>query len=64
MLGTRMKVDGVTPERRCAEVAEILARAIVRLRIRAALPSPENPLDSAPNCLEVSRETRLSVHPG
>jgi hypothetical protein len=48
------------------EVATILAAAVVRLRLRAALPGPdpgaEKPPESAPNCLEVSNRTRLSVH--
>ncbi len=63
--------DAMTGEKRLQEVARILAGGIVRLRTRAALPgadgtdgriekSPEN----QPNCLEVSGETRLSVHRG
>jgi hypothetical protein len=45
------------------EVAAILATAILRLRGRAALPNA-NPPDSSPTGLEVSPETRLSVHRG
>jgi hypothetical protein len=59
------RTDGImTPEQRRAEVTEILAVAVVRLRIRAALPClPKSP-ESAANCLEVPSETRLSVHAG
>jgi hypothetical protein len=58
----------MTPEQRRGEVAEILAAAVVRLRLRAALPTErpgtEKPAESAVNPLEVPSETRLSVHTG
>jgi hypothetical protein len=61
----------LTAEKRCREVAGILAPGVLRLRSRAALlgvlrpdPGPENLPDSVPNCLEVSSETVLSVHTG
>jgi hypothetical protein len=53
---------------RLHEVATILAAGILRLRSRAALPSehpgPNNPSESAEDCLEVSAKTVLSVHTG
>jgi hypothetical protein len=56
----------LTAEQRRSELAAILAAAIIRLRHRAALPHPdsgaEKPPNSVANCLEVSPETRLSVH--
>lgn len=52
-----------SPDDRRREVAAILATAILRLRNRAALP-PAKPPDSSPAGLEVSPETRLSVHRG
>jgi hypothetical protein len=56
----------MTSEERRGQIAAILAAAIVRLRLRAALPgpdiSPQGSSESVPNCLEVSRQTRLSVH--
>jgi hypothetical protein len=52
-----------SPDARLREVAAILATAILRLRGRAALPN-KVPSDSAPTGLEVSPETRLSVHRG
>ena len=52
-------------DHRLREVAEILAAAIVRLRLRAALPDgfpgSAKSLNSSVNCLEVVGETRLSV---
>ncbi len=61
----------LTSEERRREVAAILAAGIVRLRTRAALPGsvcegpdPEKTPENQPNCLEVSGETRLSVHRG
>jgi hypothetical protein len=58
----------MTSEQRRAEVAEILGRAVVRLRIRAALPNrrpgTEKPLNCVSNCLDASPETVLSVHTG
>jgi hypothetical protein len=52
-----------SPDDRRREVATILATAILRLRGRAALPT-KVPSDSSPTGLEVSPETRLSVHHG
>jgi hypothetical protein len=53
------------------EIAGILAAGILRLRKRVALagasgnsPAPGNSAESAPNCLEVPAESRLSVHTG
>jgi hypothetical protein len=64
----RDRTNRQTPEERLQELAGILALAIVRLRLRAALPDchtdGEKPLESGPNCLEVSPDTRLSVHTG
>jgi hypothetical protein len=58
----------LNPDQRRAELAEILARAVVRLRLRVALPvgnrEAEKPLETAVNPLEVPSETRLSVHTG
>ena len=58
----------LTPDERLSEVASILAAAVLRLRVRAALPGdepgPENPPDSWPTCLEVPVNTVLSVHTG
>jgi hypothetical protein len=58
----------LTPDQRRAEVAEILGRAVARLRIRGALPATkpvaEKPPESISNCLDASRETVLSVHTG
>jgi hypothetical protein len=58
----------MTPDQRRREVAEILAAAVVRLRLRAALPEgqavAQKPLETSSNCLEVRWETRLSVPHG
>jgi hypothetical protein len=58
----------MTPDQRRQELAEILAAAIVRLRLRAALPDPvpgaEKHPETVANCLEVPSERRLSVHTG
>jgi hypothetical protein len=61
----------LTDDDRLREIAGLLAAGILRLRCRAALgagpasgPGPRNPPDSSLNCLEVSRETRLSVQTG
>jgi len=66
-----VEVSDLTPDQRRREIARILADGIVRLRSRAALPTAvtappasEKPAASSPNCLEVSGETRLSVHTG
>ena len=51
-------------EPRIAEIASILATAILRLRRRESVPNSETseiPIDSAPDRLELSRETLLSV---
>jgi hypothetical protein len=60
--------ESMTPKDRRREVAEILAAAVVRLRLRAA-PSGgpsgnEKTPEPGPNCLEVPAETRLSVPTG
>ena len=56
---------------RLREVARILAAGVLRLHARVALPadtgevsSPKNPAKSSEDCLEVPRETVLSVHTG
>jgi hypothetical protein len=61
----------LAPDQRRREIATILAAGILRLHNRAALltfaserTSPEKPENSAPNCLEVPDEARLSVHTG
>lgn len=48
---------------RLREVATILATAILRLRSRTALPDVHSE-ESPPTGLEVSPDTRLSVHRG
>ncbi len=51
-------------EPRIAEIASILATAILRLRYRESVPNSETleiPIDSAPDRLELSLETLLSV---
>jgi hypothetical protein len=51
-------------EPRIAEIASILATAILRLRYRESVPNSETleiPIDSSPDRLELSRETLLSV---
>jgi hypothetical protein len=51
-------------EPRLIEIAAILATAILRLRYRESVPNSETseiPIDSAPDRLELSRETLLSV---
>jgi hypothetical protein len=58
--------SSLSVDQRLREIAEILAAAVIRLQVRAALPGgavdTENLPESLPNCLEVPRETRLSVH--
>jgi hypothetical protein len=57
----------LTTDQRLCEAAAILARAILRLRHRAALgePSPsENLPNSAPPALEDVGEIPLTVHTG
>jgi hypothetical protein len=63
--------DLTTDADRLGEIAGLLAAGILRLRCRAALhsppaipPGPENPPKNSLNDLELSRETRLSVHTG
>jgi hypothetical protein len=63
--------DATTDGDRLREIAGLLAAGILRLRCRAALrsqpaitPGPENPPNNSLNGLELSRETRLSVHTG
>jgi hypothetical protein len=55
-----------TAEEHFNEVVAILAGAVVRLRVRAALPgdfvNTEKLPESFPNCLELPSESRLSVH--
>jgi hypothetical protein len=61
------EVTTLTADQRRREVAGILAAGILRLRSRAALlvqTALEKPENSAPNCLEVPDETRLSGHTG
>jgi hypothetical protein len=59
-----------TPDDCRHEVARILACAVLRLRARVALlsaaelPAPRILLENAVNSLDVTPETRLSVHPG
>jgi hypothetical protein len=56
--------DTMTPEQRLREVAEVLANAILRLRLRAALSDVVSECGEVPessvNCLEVPSESRLS----
>jgi hypothetical protein len=57
----------LSPDERLGEIAAILAAGLLRLDQRAALPaeeSPENPPKTLPEGLELSRQTRLSVHCG
>jgi hypothetical protein len=62
----RVIENPLTPDQRLTEIARIVAGAVLRLRDRAALPAPAGqqkiPLNSAPNCLEVRGQPRLSVH--
>jgi hypothetical protein len=58
----------LTPDQRLAEVADILAAGVVRLRARMAIPSEIPPTEISPSSpeirLEVPRETVLTVHSG
>jgi hypothetical protein len=70
MLCTANPAD-LTADERLRAVAAILAAGVLRLRIRATLPSPPSEYltpnilpESDQNCLEVSEETVLSVHVG
>src|SRR5262249_22186741 len=61
--------DLPTAEQRLAEIARLLAGALLLLNDRAGLPSAQAgagqiPRNSAPNCLEVTGHPRLSVHTG
>ena len=52
--------DQLTPDERFRELARLLAVGVRRLLSR----TPEKVSDSSENSLEVSPETRLSVHDG
>ncbi len=58
----------LTADERFRELAGILAAAVLRLSLRAALSvddsGRENPENLARSCLEVSPDTVLSVHGG
>jgi hypothetical protein len=61
----------LTDADRLGEIAGLLAAGILRLRCRAALrtapaitPASENLPKNSLNNLELSRESRLTVHPG
>jgi hypothetical protein len=61
----------MTADERLLKVAAILAAGILRHRSRAALPAdssensaPKSLPNSGRDCLEVSRETVLTVHTG
>jgi hypothetical protein len=60
------EVASMTPDRRRDAIVRILAAGVLRLHTRAALTvtttSPENPVKSAPNCLELGGDSRLTVH--
>ena len=53
-----------TPESRRTELAELLATAILRLHLRSTLTTINPTSQSSLTCLEVSPQTRLSVHDG
>lgn len=58
----------LTPSERRDAVAEMFARVMLRLHVRAALAEPttttENLPDSNTSCLELSRHALLTVHNG
>ena len=61
----------LTADERLRAIAGIFAAGVLRLHSRVALPTtpaqlrgPQKLSESAPNCLDVPREARLSVHPG
>ena len=61
----------LTPDERLAELADILAAGVLRLRARAALSgaasgevAPKESDRGGVSCLEVPTETVLSVHDG
>jgi hypothetical protein len=68
MRRSRAAIEDLASDERRAEVAVILAAAVLRLRLRAALPGDvpggEKSAECGPNCLEVPAVTRLSVHKG
>jgi hypothetical protein len=69
---TNLEICDLTTDADCLrEIAGLLAAGILRLRRRAALrsqsainPTPENPPNNSLTGLELSRESRLSVHTG
>jgi hypothetical protein len=65
MRNSKASTGSISPEQRRAELAEILAGAIVRLRGRAALPSAasegQKSVEFSVNCLERGGAPRLSV---
>jgi hypothetical protein len=54
----------LTADERQRALARILAVGLRRLERRPAPPAAQNSSESAPNCLEVSPKTVLSVHTG
>jgi hypothetical protein len=67
----RIDAAAIPPDERLSEVARILSRAVLRLHSRAALvtestqhATPEKPLNSSDNCLELPAIPRLSVTDG
>jgi hypothetical protein len=59
--------EQLSPAERRRQVASILARGVVRWRRRAVSTGISDAQESPPaagNCLELSRETRLSVSDG
>ncbi|HWB07726.1 MAG TPA: hypothetical protein VG826_00675 [Pirellulales bacterium] len=60
--------DELAPDERLSAIAGILAAGILRLQCRSALAAAaaesENPANSVAAGLEVSGETKLSVHAG
>ena len=63
-----MRPDGsasLSADDRVHAVASLLAAGVLRLRPRATdgrLVVPENPPQSVADCLELSAETRLTIH--
>jgi hypothetical protein len=71
MVRNASRFPSPTPRDRLTEAAAILATAIVRLRVRAALPRrdaavavSEKQIESVSNCLDVAQGTVLSVPHG
>jgi hypothetical protein len=54
----------LTEDEQFRAVARILAAGLRRLQGQATLPTVQNSPESAPNCLEVSEKTVLSVQTG